>query len=105
MPLGVLVAEGLAESVDQLAQKIGDDTFLDDIGLRCCTRATARSLVADRDARLAAERERAARVAARAATVAAERDEQLRAERERMRRIGELQQKQGGGLLYENRER
>lgn len=99
VPLGVLVAEGLDETVDQLAGRIGDDVFLDDIGLRCCTASTARALIAEREARGAAERERAARVAAREAACAAQRDEEVRAERERMRLIAEYQAKNGGGLV------
>ncbi|NTY58673.1 hypothetical protein [Mycolicibacterium sphagni] len=68
VPLGALVAEGLGTSVDQLADRIGDSVFLDDVGLRCVTRETARSLFAERAAAVAEAR---AREAARRAEAAA----------------------------------
>lgn len=89
MPLGLLVAEGLADSVGALADKIGDGVFLNGAGLRCCTQETARCMVAARDA---AEAERRARVQQEAA--------ERRAKGNPLRdRVRALQQAQADGAL------
>lgn len=78
VPLGALVAEGLADTVDALAKRIGDDVFLDDVGLRCCTRETARALFAERESKKAADRQRAARHRAELAEVSRRNKSELR---------------------------
>ena len=103
IPLAHLVIEGLAESIDELAGKLSDGAVVvDDVGRRSTTRDIARQLFEDRAKRQAAARERAARVEAQRAETAARHNEQVRADRERMRLIGELQEKNGGGLLRED---
>lgn len=82
VPLGALVAEGLGASVDQLAAKISDAVFVDDVGLRCCTRETARSLIAERAAEQAQQR-------ARRAAAAAQMDRRTQETRARLRALGE----------------
>ena len=47
IPLSHLVLEGLAESIDQLADRL-EDVVVDDIGMRCTTRETARRLIAEK---------------------------------------------------------
>lgn len=65
VPLAVLAAE-LDTTTAELARRIGDDDiYLDGIGFRCTTEAQAAALIADRNARQAAARERAHRAAER----------------------------------------
>lgn len=65
LPLGTLAAE-LGCTVDKLATRLDGEIVLDDVGMRCVTRATAGALIADRNAKAAAARERAARARAEA---------------------------------------
>lgn len=62
VPLGLLVADGVADKVDRLAVQLGTEVVIDDVGLRCVTRSTARRLLAERAAR--AERVQEQRAAA-----------------------------------------
>lgn len=57
VPLAELVAEGIADTIDALASRLDGAVFADDIGRRCCTRDTARELMAERERRLAQQRE------------------------------------------------
>jgi hypothetical protein len=56
VPLAALVGEGLAATIDELADRLGEVVVLDDIGRRSCTRETARRLFAA-DAEAKAEME------------------------------------------------
>jgi hypothetical protein len=48
IPLSHLVLEGLAATIDELADRLGEEVVLvDDIGRRCTTRETARRLLAE----------------------------------------------------------
>lgn len=44
-------------TVDRLADRLGDQVIVDDAGLRCCTRATARRLYDAREGRREAQRQ------------------------------------------------
>lgn len=57
LPLAVVALE-LDTTVTRLAERLGEDVVLDDIGMRCCTRAAAAALIGQRNARRAAEIER-----------------------------------------------
>lgn len=60
IPLASLAME-LDTTVAALARQLGEDVALDDIGMRCVTRATAHAVIAEQHAREAAQREREAR--------------------------------------------
>jgi hypothetical protein len=59
VPLGLLSLEGHG-TVDQLAHRLGSEVVVDDAGIRCCSRSTARRLHDNRAAVLAAQRARMA---------------------------------------------
>lgn len=48
VPLAHLVLEGLAATVDELADRLGPGVLVDDVGRRCTTRETARCLFAEK---------------------------------------------------------
>jgi hypothetical protein len=97
VPLALLVAEGFGDNIDTLANQLGDDLILDDIGIRCTTRVAARALFVEREtareranARIEAERQAAA---SRPHT------------RDRIRALDKLQAEHGyNGLVYGERD-
>lgn len=97
IPLGSLAME-LETTVSALARQLGEDVVLDDIGMRCCTRATAHAVIAEQQAREAAQREREQR---RREEIAAQ--NAVPQTRERLRKLGEAQARQQGGLLRPER--
>ncbi|RFZ44336.1 hypothetical protein MSS4_04077 [Mycobacterium marinum] len=85
LPLGTLALE-LNTTVEDLARQLGDDEIiLDDIGLRCCTRATAHAAIAKHAAREAAQRDREAKMRANL------REQGERATREQRERLRQLE--------------
>lgn len=93
VPLAHLVIEGLADTIDRLADRLAGQVVLDDIGRRCVPREVARELFADRD-RWKAEAE------ARARAGWAEREAESEQMRARLRAIQQAQEAAGGpGLL------
>ena len=111
VPVSQLALEGFGpggtfdERFANLRVELADDIILDDVGRSCVARSVARDFFAKWTAIKAEERERKARVDTKRAEADAHRAEQVRADRERMKLIGRLQQQNGGGLLYENRDR
>lgn len=98
VPLSLLVAEGFGGDIDTLASRLGDDLILDDIGIRCTTRAAARALFVEREAER--ERHRARREAERQAAL-----QQPNPLRERIRAIHKLQDDHGNrGLVYDEKD-
>lgn len=96
IPLAHLVIEGLSVDIGTLAQRLGTEVTVDDIGRRCVTRATATRLFTERSERQ--EREAAQR---RADYLAAR--SRPHPTRERIRRIKESQDRDGyRGLLRED---
>lgn len=48
IPLSLLVLEGVADSVDALAARLDGAVVLDDVGIRCVSRQSARWLIAEK---------------------------------------------------------
>lgn len=79
VPLGLLSLEGYG-TVAQISQRLGSEVVVDDAGIRCCSRATARRLHDERAAVMAAVRARMAAVGDQSnvhAVLAARRERQL----------------------------
>ncbi len=83
--LAELTVEGFGDgmfggpNIDTLAEQLGDDVVLDDIGRRCCTRDTARRLFTERAEAHAREQEDWAKRAAEMAAESNARHARLRA--------------------------
>lgn len=90
--LSTLAAEGLGNGdIDTLAQQLGDNVIIDDIGIRCTTRATARVLITERAAAQAQHRAREDARTRELARITAERSQIVRD------RVRALQQRDSTG--------